>query len=416
MKKTILVLLLLCALLVGCVQQNEGVDHSASYGGEQDGSNAENSTATGNETVDSYLDVVCYPAKNFGTFLVGSLDDTDVLSLLLPSSWVLTKKDASYVISSERGEIGAIFPGVARDAALWEPACEEENRAMTTVSVGKIIEKSVDGSGFRHRFTFTYRSNNGERTITLTSNYAEMDSYAQTVIRLGAKTKQLRTDPKIGIVSAPSAKKSVLILGNSFIRTSNIGNILQEMCDKNGKNCSVTAYSRGYANIGTYSSDTSIINSIKAKNYGAVFICGCYSSAGEQANNYGTLKAACDTAGIPLVLFPAHNESVDVINQIRKNYPDDPFLNWKEEIDALISRKGIGVSSFCIDDEHKHSTPLAGYVGAHMIYRAVFGEITKKYQSNCFDSASYYATLGDYVTSPVIVFDGKATVYSLGFQ
>lgn len=416
MKRTVVILLLLCTLLVSCVHQNNGIDHSVSNGGERDGSGGGTATSPEEGSVDSYLDVVCYPAKDYGTFLVGSQDDTDVLSLQLPSSWVLTQKDSSYVISSERGEIGMIFPGVAEDAASWEPARTEKYKPTTTVSVNKIIEKRIGGSGFRHRFVFTYQSNNGERTVTLTSNYAEADSNTQRTIWLGADTKQLRTDPKIGIISAPSAKKSVLILGNSFIRTSNIGNILQEMCNKNGKTCTVTAYSRGYANIGTYSSDTSIINSIKAKNYGAVFICGCYSSAGEQANNYGTLREACNTAGIPLILFPAHNESLEIINEIRKKYPDDLFLNWREEINTLISKKGIGVSSFCINDEHNHSTPLAGYVGAHMIYRAIFGAVPKKYTSDVFDSASYYATLGDYVTKPAIVFDGKAAVYYFDFK
>ena len=411
MKRTVAVLLLLCTLLVGCVHQNEGVDNPAS-----DGSSVDNTAASGQKTGDSYLDIACYPVKNYGTYLVGSQEDTDVLSLLLPSSWVLTKKESSYVISSERGEIGAIVFGVAGDAALWEPARTEKYKPSTMVSVGKIIEKRIGGSDFRLRFTFTYQSNNGERTVTLTSNYAEADSNAQITICLGADTKQLRTDPKIGIISAPSAKKSVLILGNSFIRTSNIGNILQEMCEKNGKTCTVTAYSRGYANIGTYSGDTSVINSIKAKNYGAVFICGCYTSAAERVNDYGTLKAACDSAGIPLILFPAHNESVDIVNRIRSKYPEDLFLNWKEEIDTLIYKKGIGVSNFCIDDEHQHSTPLAGYVGAHMIYRAIFGAVPKKFQSSVFDSASYYATLGDYVTDPAIVFDGNATVYYFDFQ
>ena len=382
MKRTVVILLLLCTLLVGCVHQNNGIDHSVSNGGERDGSGGGTATSPEEGSVDSYLDVVCYPVKDYGTFLVGSQDDTDVLSLQLPSSWVLTQKDSSYVISSERGEIGMIFPGVAEDAASWEPARTEKYKPTTTVSVNKIIEKRIGGSGFRHRFVFTYRSNNGERTVTLTSNYAEADSNTQRTIWLGADTKQLRTDPKIGIISAPSAKKSVLILGNSFIRTSNIGNILQELCHK----------------------------------YGAVFICGCYSSAGEQANNYGTLREACNTAGIPLILFPAHNESLEIINEIRKKYPDDLFLNWREEINTLISKKGIGVSSFCINDEHNHSTPLAGYVGAHMIYRAIFGAVPKKYTSDVFDSASYYATLGDYVTKPAIVFDGKATVYYFDFK
>ena len=410
MKKTIVILLLLLTLLTGCVHQDKDGENSASHGGGQDTASLENVTD------DSYLDVACYSAKDYQTVLIGGPDDADVLSLQVPSSWVLTKGTSFYTISNERGVIGKIFPGVAKDGALWKPACEEEHKATGKVSVGKIIEKRAVGSDFRHRFTFTYQTSNGERTITLTSNYAEADSSAQNVIVSAAKTEQVRTDPIIGIISAPSAKSSVLILGNSFIGTSKIGGILQEMCNQNGKNCTVTAYSRGYANIGTYATDSSVVDSIKAKNFGAVFLCGCYTSDTEIVSHYGTLKAACDTAGIPLVLFPAHNEHNSSINQVRNKYPDDLYLNWKGEINRLISEKGISEWAFCKDDEHKHSTPLAGYVGAHMIYRAIFGEIPPKYQSSVFDSASYYATLGDYVTDPSVPADLKATVCYLSFQ
>ena len=412
MKKAVVILLLLSTLLVGCVHQNQGVTNPASCGEEPDGSTVAGSTSPENETVDSYQDVVCYPAQSYGTYLIGYKADVDVLSLQLPKSWVLTKKRSTYLISNERGEIGKISLGAAQDAEFWEPACEEErHQATETVFVSKIIEKRIDGSGFRHRYTFIYQSNNGGRTLTLTVNYAEADSDAQNLIYSAATTKTMQTDPKIGIITAPSAKNSVLILGNSFVRTSDVGDILQEMCLKTGKTCFVTAVSRGYATISTYASDTSMLDSIKAKDYGAVFICGCYSNAAEQLSSYETLRTACNTAGIPLILFPAHNESLDTINRIRNKYPDDLFLNWREEINNLINKKRISTWDFCINDEHKHSTPLAGYVGAHMIYRAIFGELPPKYQSTVFNSTSYYATLGDYVTDPVFRLDNLSTVY-----
>ena len=397
MKKAIVVLLLLVTLLVGCADQNEGADSSTVPGTSASAS--------------SYSDITCYSASNHDVFLVGSPTDADVLSLRLPSTWVLTKRGSSFVISNERGEIGAIVPGADPNAAKWEAACEEEHKSLSTVSVAKIVEKRIGGSDFRHRFTYTYRSNGRTRTITLTVNYAEADSFSQDFIYGGAKTKQVRTDPQIGLVSAASAKKSVLILGNSFIGTSKIGGILQEMCNQNGKNCTVTAYSRGYANIGTYATDSSVVDSIKAKTFGAVFLCGCYNSDAEIVSHYATIRSACETAGIPLILFPAHNENTDTIFQVRDKYPNDLYLNWREEIDNLIYEQGIDFWDFCVNDQHKHSTPLAGYVGAHMIYRAIFGEIPSKYQSSVFDSTSYYRTLGDYVTNPAILIAGKATVY-----
>ena len=49
-------------------------------------------------------------------------------------------------------------------------------------------------------------------------------------------------------------------------------------------------------------------------------------------------------------------------------------LSWKEEIDALISG-GVRYDDMCMNDMHQHSTPLAGYVGAHLIYRNLFDKI-----------------------------------------
>ena len=43
-------------------------------------------------------------------------------------------------------------------------------------------------------------------------------------------------------------------------------------------------------------------------------------------------------------------------------------------IKRLLIENGIDWLEFCIPDEHSHSTELAGYVGAHMIFRALFGE------------------------------------------
>ena len=61
---------------------------------------------------------------------------------------------------------------------------------------------------------------------------------------------------------------------------------------------------------------------------------------------------------------------------------------------------GIPWSAFCIDDQHKHSTPLAGYVGAHMIYRSMFSEMPPSIGTSVYGYSQAYieSYLGDYVT------------------
>ena len=78
------------------------------------------------------------------------------------------------------------------------------------------------------------------------------------------------------------------------------------------------------------------------------------------------------------------------------------MLDWKAEVDALIE-SGIDRWSFCINDEHQHSTELAGVVGAHMIYRAIYGEIPSVDGIYAVDSYNARELLGTYLT------DGKVS-------
>jgi hypothetical protein len=165
---------------------------------------------------------------------------------------------------------------------------------------------------------------------------------------------------------------SILILGNSFIGTSNIGDVLREMLRINGRSCTVTAISRGYARVETYIKDSALMERIRSGAYDAVFICGFYAAA--EVQNLGILKEACDKSFTELILFPAHNENATHVATAMDTYPSLICLHWKNEVERLIEN-GVDRWAMCINDSHKHSTTLAGYVGAHMIYRAIWGEI-----------------------------------------
>jgi hypothetical protein len=99
------------------------------------------------------------------------------------------------------------------------------------------------------------------------------------------------------------------------------------------------------------------------------------------------------------VLFPAHNENRDVIRAVSAAYPELLLLDWKYEIDALAVEKGLSKWDFCVDDAHDHSTESAGYVGAAMIYRALYNEMPNARLSMTVSQAYIDALLGDYVTT-----------------
>ena len=111
------------------------------------------------------------------------------------------------------------------------------------------------------------------------------------------------------------------------------------------------------------------------------------------------MKQACSDSYTRLVLFPAHNENKSFIRQIEDRHPEVICLNWQEEINRLIksSQCRAVYRDFCIDDAHQHTTPLGGYVGAHLIYRALFQEIPPYYVGETplsMESISFY--LGSY--------------------
>ena len=54
-----------------------------------------------------------------------------------------------------------------------------------------------------------------------------------------------------------------------------------------------------------------------------------------------------------------------------------------------------------MNDSVYHSKPLAGYIGAHMIYRAVFGELPQGRLSQTIPQDYVDQMLGDYVTTGI---------------
>ncbi len=192
------------------------------------------------------------------------------------------------------------------------------------------------------------------------------------------------------------SRPSILILGNSFISTSEIGSILQSMCDAGGKQVDVTAVSRGYATVGSYAEAADYLRYIENGQYGIVFMCGFYGSG--DADKPDCFVDVCISSGTPLVIFPAHNENQNVVSiATLRNARNAYFLDWKGEISNLIKAKVVTAGDMCINDQHKHSTPLAGFVGAHMIYRTLFGSIPPEINTYSMSTFRAEYVLGDYV-------------------
>ncbi len=207
------------------------------------------------------------------------------------------------------------------------------------------------------------------------------------------RTAPLRTIPAI---PPENESKTILILGNSFIGSSQIGEFLNNMLKQAGSEYSVVAIAQGYATVSTYSCDPEWMAEISRGNYCYVFQCGFYTPG--EKEEFEAIKQVCSAANTGIIAFPAHNEDPNAVDKISK----EDCLNWKAEIDALIAA-GVPYEHLCMDDMHQHSTPLAGYIGAHLIYRNLFDEIPPELGDGApLTAAEVTEQLGNYVKTGVI--------------
>ena len=330
-----------------------------------------------------------YMRRNFG--FRGELY---ALNMRFATDWnVLRRADKTYAISLGNTEIGKIYSGNATDLNEWKIVDKEEMQLDGLRSI-KYIEKQ--GSGitlrFRYRFCYEYNENNCDRVVTMVLDYTQADQ--PTVKTLFDKTILMpaTTPQNLGVLSELKDKE-ILIVGNSFVRTSDIGNILKEMFKINNKKCQVTAISRNGTAISDYAEDPNFLSDLRSGSYDAVFMCGLYDD--KDVPNVAVIKKACDKSDTKFILFPAHNEIPYQISAARSSYESVLFIDWKNEIEAFITL-GKSKWDFCIRDYDKHSNPIAGYIGAHMIYRAIYGEVPAKDLTTSIKQSEVDSIIGDY--------------------
>ncbi len=316
-----------------------------------------------------YRDLKCreIPYDLWETVQIENTQSKIKLQLDLPDDWSITKVNKTTLNIMRSGKkIGIItsgkLPSYIED---FYTVCNTVGNTEASMQIARYKENKKDV--FYRNFIFSTNLNGTTHKINLHIKYTELDDYAADDIMQNFEV----TQPSKTILdpSETNGSKQILILGNSFIRTSEIGSFLNDMLKSTKDEYSAIAVSRGMAHVEDYANDTDICNSIRQGNFSYVFICGFYSSEGTDA--LYTLKNVCNASNTQLVIFPAHNENIVNVQKAIDEHIDTAVLSWKNEINALIDG-GVSYDDFCIDDAHQHSTPLAGYVGAHMIYRSIF--------------------------------------------
>lgn len=384
--------LVLCFLLGGCGTANSESGTNDEVTSEQVTKHDENK---------EYLKIPLEECSEFVTSYYCVKNAYQTVGLRLCENWEEREDgEGGRILLRDGKEIGRIVLGAADDLSEWKDLDQQTFGSAVGLIVNQYLEKSGTGATlrFRHRYTYSYVEDGVSYRITLTVNYGELDKAAQDALRKEVEYGVHTVNPRLNELSQLRDKR-ILVIGNSFIGTSQIGNVYNQIAERSGKEELMMAVSEGYATVKTYAESEYVINRIENGDWSAVFVCGFYTNMNREL---GILKRACEKSGTKLIIFPAHNENRAMIESAKREYPDLLCLDWKREIDELIAQ-GRDKWDFCYDDEHLHSTPLAGYVGAMMIWRAIYGEMPSVDINDTYlPQEDYDAILGDYLTSPAI--------------
>ncbi len=376
MKKSLISILLILATLLCACQTESEVSSTPS--------NQESSAPP------EYLSIEQREAEEFKTENFAHENSNYVYSFTFPEDWeIKSGNNGEYTIKRDKKEIGAIYNKLPKNTKnkVLGTKTEEKNGIKITESVEKL--EANGKSKYICRYVYDL---NEDKLFSLEVDYSEAGK------SVSSKLKTLKTNDitkHTGFNTLSDLKDGrLLFLGNSFIASSEIAYILQEMFSNNGKSCTAEGISRGYATVSTYANDYWKLLEIEGGHYDAIFLCGFYSISEVPATD--KIKAACEKSNTQLIFFPAHNEISSIVDMAAKRHSYAKTMNWKGEIDNLIGT-GISKWEFCFDDQHLHSTSIAGYVGAHMVYRAIYGEVPKVAMSNTYYQPNIDSVLGDYV-------------------
>ena len=314
---------------------------------------------------------------DFKEFFLAGKESRHALRLLFPPEWSFVKGEGGYSILEGQSTVGRVFAGTPTDTDMQSAKSSDYNDIHTEIRIGMLTRDGIKEPYYQCILHFS--GDTETEAVSFEIKQSALDSVA--LKQYSRATITPITGYKSGAtltLDSQNPSGRILLLGNSFLypNYSNICAILQELLELREKELEVTRGAFGYASISQFAtaqtgSFPTIREDIKNGTYSLVLLCGVYSD--EDLSQIATMKALCDEGNAKLALLPAHNENSARISNAIKQYKDVPCLNWQAELNALIDY-GMERSDLVYDDAHSHSRPLAGYVGAHLIYRSLFGE------------------------------------------
>ncbi len=403
MKKLLLVFLTLCLTLCACIPKalpEQGSSESSSSSSESESSSSSESESSSSSSGfldeqpdNAYLDIERFKPNSFKERHFAIRDSKYVLTFSAPREWSFAKNgNDKYKIYRSGTEIGTASRGSVDSADEWSIIAEKKKDKKTMLA-SEYVEKKGSGESaeYRYRWCYSYTENNVDEQINIIVTCSEAPELSTYYMLTLASLKEAQTKTAFGEIGELDSPK-ILVVGNSFVGTSEIGDCLKEMLIANGKGGDVYSISIGMGNIGKYADNDTVMLEIQQGEYDLVLMSGFYGS--DDSASLGIIKDACDSASSILVTLPAHNENITSARSSSRKC-EVLCLEWLTEIDNFI-KGGVDKWALCYNDSYYHSTPLAGYIGAHMIYRAIYSECPSAPVEFPMFQGEIDAVLGDY--------------------
>lgn len=344
-----------------------------------------------------------------GITLVGM---NKTVTVNLPVSWSLEKFDNStYILLCDGNDIGDIRLGEPSRALAVESSSTYFSKDKSVELCAQIRRvREGNGEGFRRLLGFFYTEGSTEHCFYIQVDYEQLDEAA--VKHMGASIgRGERSDvPSVSLAGGNDSKK-ILIAGNSFVRTSAVGTFFTQFVENGDQPYEVEWISTSSVTVVHYLQEE-WLSRFRAGEFHAVVMCGLYYEA--NARDLIWLVNACLASDTTLIMFPAYNEKNQFVSLAQELYPGLNVLHWKNEIQSFIDN-GVSKWDLCVDDSYLHSKPLAGYIGAHMLYVTLFGEIPPEYEGKTpLDMETIRQKLGDsYVHTGVSPIESVSLIYEL---
>ena len=291
----------------------------------------------------------------------------------IPFDWTLSKKsDTTYNILRSGKQIGLMTTGsIDKPKNAFAVSLEALGGFELTQQINWYKQNNKDQ--FYKCYNFDFLDKYSGFDLNFKIEYTEIDTYSEYDFK--EKLHIFNSNINLDLTEKTNGSKKILVIGNSFVSSSNIGAYLEDMMLATKNGYEVRAISRGMASVHTFLQDQYLLETCVGGEYSYVFMCGFYSM--DTLDSFDTLVEAAKVTNTKLVIFPAHNEDQKSIDAAVARFSGVGFIDWKGEINTLIE-SGVDYFDFCYDDGYQHSKPLAGYVGAHMIYRALMGKAPEK--------------------------------------